>query len=240
MANKKQKTIEQQIRDLEAQIEKLTKQVEVELPSKDLGDKIEAKIVNWFRNDEFFAGFRNTFARALITLGSMAVLFGYGCYAFMNPELSLWYLGLICLVLVMQAISVRFVFNIEDKKTFAYGFSARVFSIKGAKGKNILDEYHLRRRDKALQRAHESFVGILGLALIGAFFYGYKEYFFGEKEFTFSPMPDAVYNFTLSGGQLLVIACFVTGWAALQKYWSYGIKGEPFMSRSEARELRDS
>lgn len=91
-----------------------------------------------------------------------------------------------------------------------------------------------------MQRAHEAFVGFLGLALIGAFIYGYQEYVFGEKEFSFSPMPDAVYNFSLSGGQLLVIAFFVSGWAALQKYWSYGIKGEPFMSRSEAKKLRDS
>lgn len=240
MANNKQKTVEQQIRDLEAQIEKLTKQVDVEWPSKELGDKIQAKIVNWFRNDEFFAGFRNTYARAFITLLSMAVLFGYGYYAFMNPELALWYLGLICLVLVMQAISVRFVFNLEDKRTIAYGLSARFFSFNTGKGQNILDEYHLRRRDKALQRAHEAFVGFLGLALIGAFIYGYQEYVFGEKEFSFSPMPDAVYNFSLSGGQLLVIAFFVSGWAALQKYWSYGIKGEPFMSRSEAKRLRDS
>ncbi|MFN6316066.1 MAG: FlxA-like family protein, partial [Rhodoluna sp.] len=107
MANNKQKTLEQQIRDLEAQIEKLTEQATVEWPSKELGEKIEAKIISWFRNDEFFAVFRNTFARAIITLLSIVVLFGYGYYAFMNPELSLWYLGLICLVLVMQAVSVR-------------------------------------------------------------------------------------------------------------------------------------
>jgi len=240
MTNKKQKTIEQQIRDLEAQIEKLTEQATVEWPSKELGEKIEAKIISWFRNDEFFAVFRNTFARAIITLLSIVVLFGYGYYAFMNPELSLWYLGLICLVLVMQAVSVRFVFNFEEKSSRAYSMSARFFSIKTSTRRTILDEYQLRRRDKALQRAHESFVGLLGLALVGAFLYGYQEYFFGEKEFSFTPMPDAVYSFSLSGGQFLVLAFFISGWISLQKYWSYGIKGEPFLSRSESEKLRDS
>jgi hypothetical protein len=53
-------------------------------------------------------------------------------------------------------------------------------------------------------------------------------------------MPDAIYNFSVSGGQFLVIAFFVSGWVSLQKYWSYGMKGEPFVSRSEAKKLRDS
>ncbi|MFN5558483.1 MAG: hypothetical protein ACK472_03280, partial [Rhodoluna sp.] len=60
------------------------------------------------------------------------------------------------------------------------------------------------------------------------------------KEFSFTPMPDAVYSFSLSGGQFLVLAFFISGWVSLQKYWSYGIKGEPFLSRSESEKLRDS
>jgi hypothetical protein len=51
MAAKDKKSLEQQIRDLEAQIEKLTSQAEKQWPSKDLGDKIEAKIIGWVRND---------------------------------------------------------------------------------------------------------------------------------------------------------------------------------------------
>jgi hypothetical protein len=240
MATKDKKSLEQQIRDLEAQIEKLTSQAEKQWPSKDLGDKLEAKIISWVRNDEFFAGLRNTYARVIITLLSIAVLFGYGYYAFMNPELSLWYLGFICLVLLLHAISVRFVFNFEDKKSDLSWPRLRFMSFHEEKPVKFLDEYHMRRRDNALRRAHESFVGVLGVALVGAFLYGYKDYFFGSKDFSITSMPDAIYNFTLSGGQFLVIAFFISGWVSLQKYWSYGMKGEPFVSRSEAKKLRDS
>jgi len=223
MANNKKKSLEQQIAELEAQIEKLTKQVDIEWPSKDVGDKLEAKITGWFRNDEFFAGFRNTPARAIITTLSVAILFGYGYYAFTNSAQTFWYLGLVCLVLLVQAISVRFVFNMDESST-----------------EKLLDEYHRRRRDKALRRANKSFVNMMGLFLIAAFLYGYKDYFFGGKDLNFPDGADAVYNFSLSGWQFFVIVIFVSGWIALQKYWSYGIKGEPFLSREEARKLRDS
>ena len=223
MANKTNKTLEQQIRDLEAQIEKLTKQADIEWPSREVGEKLEAKITGWFRNDEFFAGFRSTPARALITSFSVLILFGYGYYAFTNPAQTFWYLGLVCLVLMMQAISVRFVFNMDGSST-----------------EKILDEYHRKRRNKALRRANKSYVNMMGLFLIAAFLYGYKDYFFGGKDLSFPEGADAVYNFSLSGWQFLVVAIFVLGWIALQKYWSYGIKGEPMLSREEARKLRDS
>jgi len=223
MANNKKKSLEQQIAELEAQIEKLTKQVDIEWPSKDVGDKLEAKITGWFRNDEFFAVFRNTPARAIITALSVAILFGYGYYAFTNSAQTFWYLGLVCLVLLVQAISVRFVFNMDESST-----------------EKLLDEYHRRRRDKALRRANKSFVYMMGLFLIAAFLYGYKDYFVGGKDLNFPDGADAIYNFSLSGWQFFVIVIFVSGWIALQKYWSYGIKGEPFLSREEARKLRDS
>ena len=223
MANNSKKSLEQQIADLEAQIENLTKKSDTEWPSKEVGEKLEAKITGWFRNDEFFAGFRSTKGRVLITALSVAVLFGYGYYAFTNSAQTFWYLGLICLVLLMQAISVRFVFNMDGSST-----------------EKLLDEYHRKRRDEALRRANKSFVNMMGLFLTAAFLYGYKDYFFGGKDLNFPEGADAVYNFSLSGWQFFVIVIFVSGWIALQKYWSYGIKGEPFLSREEARKLRDS
>jgi hypothetical protein len=237
MATKdKQLSKEQQIKELQAQINKLRgKDTEgsdyigvhfnrgVHFKFGGKLPMVETKLSRWFRDDEFFAGFRNTPARALITALSIAALFGYGYYAFMNPELSFWYLSFICLVWLMQAISVRFVFNMEGKSA----------------GK-LLDEYHLKRRDKALQRSMESLAGVLGLLLIAAFLYGYKDYVFGDKELTFNPLPDAVFNFSLTGGQFLEIAFFASGWIAFQKYWAYGIKGEPMLSREEARKLRNS
>jgi hypothetical protein len=81
---------------------------------------------------------------------------------------------------------------------------------------------------------------MMGLFLIAAFLYGYKDYFFGDKDFNFPDGPNAIYNFSLSGWQFFVIVIFISGWISLQKYWSYGIKGEPMLSREEARKLRDS
>ncbi len=222
MSNKDdKKSIHKQIRDLEAQIDNLTKKLGDDAES--LEDKIEKRVVAWFKEDEFFAGLRNTPARAIIMVLSALILFGYGFYAFQNPELSLWYLALLLLIITLNAISVRFVFNM-DGKTPA----------------KLLDEYHLRRRDKALQRTYKSFDFFSGALLLAAFLYGYKDYIFGDKDFSFSPFPDAVFNFSLTGGQFLVVAMFVTGWVSLQKYWAYGIKGEPFLSKEETRKLRDS
>ncbi len=215
------KSIHKQIRDLETQIENLTKKLGGETAS--LEERIEQKVVAWFREEEFFAGLRNTPARVIIMILSAATLFGYGYYAFQNPELSLWYAALLLLVLALNAISVRFVFNMDGKTP-----------------EKLLDEYHLRRRDKALQRTYESFSFFSGAVLLGAFLYGYKDYIFGDKELSFSPFPDAVFDFSLTGGQFLVIAMFITGWVSLQKYWAYGVKGEPFLSKEETRKLRDS
>lgn len=222
MANKEdKKTIHKQIRDLEAQIDNLSKKLSGE--AENLEEKFELKVRKWLREDEFFAGFRNTPARVLITALSLAILFGYGYYAFQNPEMSLWYLLLLLVIFFMEAISVRFVFNFE-----------------GDSSDKFLDEYHLKRRNKALQRTYKSFDFFAGALVLGSFLFGYKDYIFGEKKFSFEALPDAVFNFTLSGGQFLVLAFFVSGWVTLQKYWAYGLVGEPFLSRAEAKKLRNS
>jgi hypothetical protein len=226
----KDKNIEKKIRELQDQIDQL-RGSESKTPERfgfymRFGGGIvitEGSFIKWFRNDEFFAGFRNTPARAIITGLSMLILFGYGYYAFINPQQTFWYLGLLVVALLMQAISVRFVFNMEGNAAEKY-----------------LDEYHMKRRDKALQRANQSFNGFIGLALLGAFVYGYKDYIFGGKDLSFPDGPSAVFDFTLSGWQFFVVVIFVLGWTSLQKYWAYGIKGEPWLSKEELKKLRDS
>lgn len=220
--------LKKQIRELEDKIDNLTSKTGyVRFGAKSFivdfeSDKIEAKLINFFRNERIFAGFRNTPARILITVLSLGVLFGYGYYAFVNPELVGWYLTFILLALLANAISVRFVFQME-----------------GDTPRQVLDEYHLNRRNKAKERAHDSLKAFIGLAILGAFIYGWKDWIFSDDRPT-GAIPDAIYNFSLSGAQLFVVSLFVIGYVSLTKYLGYGLKGEPFISNEEDRRIRES
>jgi hypothetical protein len=235
MATKKnQEEAQEYVLELEAKIKGLEKEVsELKKAKVSVGGKntkyafdeanLERIVVKFFRNERIFAGFRNTPARILITLASIAVLFGYGYYAFQNPSIALWYVVLILVVLLANAISVRFVFQME-----------------GDTPRQVLDEFHLKRRNKAKERAHDSLKSFIGLVMTGALIYGYKDYLFGDKKSVTEGIPDAVFQFNLSIGQLLVVLFFVSGYVSLVKYFSYGLRGEPFISNEEDKKLRDS
>lgn len=219
--------LEKTIRELRAQVDQLTKMpLVIGTKSKRIvieSDKIESTLINFFRNERIFAGFRNTPARILITVASLAVLFGYGYYAFLNPELSGWYLTFLLLTLLANAISVRFVFQMD-----------------GDTSRHVLDEYHLKRRNKAKERAHDSLKTFIGLALVGGMFYGWKDWILAGEENRSGIVPDAIFNFSLTGGQLLVVLFFVIGYVSLTKYLGYGVKGEPFVSNDEDKKIRES
>ena len=237
MTNKKQNEVdpEKQVIELKAQVKKLRKEIsDLKKPSAATfggsgwkvsiaGSSVEDRFIRFFRNETIFAGFRNTPARVLITLLSISVLFGYGYYAFLNTSVAIWYLALIILVLLMNAISVRFVFQMEDPSL-----------------KHLLDEYHLRRRNKAKERAHDALKSFIGLLITGGLIYGWRDVIFGGKEFGKSFLPDAVFNFTLDSGQQLVLVFFVLGYVSLVKYFSYGLRGEPFISNEEDKQHRNS
>ena len=237
---------ERQVLDLEAKIRDLNREVEelIELAElKQLGelknskitfgskglrvgfeeDKIEAAFIRFFRSDRIFAGFRNTPARVLITVISILILFGYGYYAFLNSSVAIWYLVFVLLALLLNAISVRFVFQME-----------------GETPRHVLDEYHLKRRNKAKERAHDSLKSFIGVVITGGLVYGYKDYIFGEKKASIEGLPDAVFEFSLNSGQLIVVLIFVTGYVSLVKYFGYGLRGEPFRSNEEDDKLRTS
>ncbi len=236
MAAKKPNTknAEKQVAELEAMVQDLKREItELKKAKISIGGKplkmafdepsVEQAFIRFFRNETIFAGFRNTPARVIITLLSVSVLFGYGYYAFLNTSVAIWYLALILLVLLMNAISVRFVFQME-----------------GNTPKHVLDEYHLRRRNKAKERSHDALKSFIGLIITGGLIYGYKDQIFGGKEFGDEFLPEAVFNFTLNSGQQLVLLLFVIGYVSLVKYFSYGLRGEPFISNEEDKKLRDS
>ena len=183
----------------------------IEVKAEMFGNRLTASIVRWFRNDTFFDGFRNTPARIIISSLSFIVLYGGLIRCWITQSSLLEYIIALLVVLVMQAISVRFVFQIE--------------------GREILDEYQSQRRDRAYRRAYKNIRSIIIAGVVGWLAYTYI------REHA---------DIELGGWELLTyqraatVAVFAIGLISLQKYLAYGIKGEPFLSREEARKLRDS
>lgn len=172
---------------------------------------VTKRVVHWFRNETFFDGFRNTPARILITALSYITLYGglIGCW--ITQQTLLYYIIGLVIVLAMQAISVRFVFQID--------------------GSEILDEYHERRRDRAYRRAYKNIKNLVVSSVVIWLVYSYIR---------------TNLDIDLGGWELLTyqraaaIATFGIGLISLQKYIAYGIKGEPFLSREEVNNLRNS
>jgi len=183
----------------------------IEVKAEMFGNKITAGVVHWFRNDTFFDGFRNTPARIIITVLSFVVLYGGLMLCWSSQNYLLHYICALFVVLIMQAISVRFVFQIE--------------------GREILDEYQEKRRDRAYRRAYQNIRSIIGACVVAWVAYTYIR---------------ETYDVELGGWELLTynrsasVAVFVVALISLQKYLSYGIKGEPFLSREEAKQMRNS
>jgi len=183
----------------------------IELKAEMFGNRLTASIVRWFRNDTFFDGFRNTPARIIISSLSFIVLYGglIGCWITQSSLLE--YIIALLVVLVMQAISVRFVFQIE--------------------GREILDEYQSQRRDRAYRRAYKNIRSIIIAGVVGWLAYTYIR---ENADIELGGWELLTYQ------RAATVAVFAIGLVSLQKYLAYGIKGEPFMSRDEVKKMRNS
>ena len=176
-----------------------------------INQSIEQRIIRWYKTETFFDGFRNTYARVLITILSLIVLYGGLALCWASQGYLLTYIISLMVVLTMQAISVRFVFQIH--------------------GEGLLDEYQKRRKNRAYRRAYRSIRDIVVLAILLWMLYSYLR---------------TNYDFDFGGWELLdyqrsmAIGVFLVGLISLQKYQSYGIKGDPFMSRDEVDQMRNS
>ena len=163
------------------------------------GKKIDSGVRGWVRNDRFFNGLRNTPARIVLAALTMATLYGVPAYQMFYRGVSIWlYAGLLALCVLLQKLSVRFAFDDDSD----------------------VDEYQDNRRNRAYRRAYKRVATILAVA-IGVFagdgFYLKHTLGTGFK-----------YSFDFGTENWLFVGVFVIGLFVLQKYLSWGIKGEPW------------
>ena len=183
----------------------------------DFGDQFESKVKRWIANDRFFDGLRNTYARILLYVLGTITVFGVGYLAFQDQNLTGWYILALVVTLLAQQISVRYVFNADDA--------------------DLVDEYQAARRDRAYRVAYKNLQNLVGLAMLlmaaDAIWPGH----FGEGvDFSWVWFENLTFGFDLSLNQAIVVFSGVIALMNLQKYWAWGVKGEPFRSKDEPNE----
>ena len=190
----------------------------IEVGANNFAAKVSRTVNNWLKNDTFFDGFRNTYARVLITAISYVILYGWGAIAFYKESSIVGYSFALACALLMQAISVRFVFN--------SGLDL------------LLDEYQAQRRDVAYRKAYRGIRGVITLLLL---------VWVGATALDSASVSGLVQNLasvqrpaSLDNYRLAVLGVFLLGEISLQKYIAYGFKGEPFVSRLEAERIKNS
>ena len=161
------------------------------------GQNIESGVRGWVRNDRFFNFLRTTPARVVLALVTIAVLYGIPAFQMFYRGVSLWlYVGSLSLVVVLQKFSTRFAFDDDSE----------------------IDEYQHSRRNRAYRRAYKRVGAILAVAIMlfaenGA----YLKHTLGSGFH---------YSFDLGSENWLFLGVFLIGLFVLQKYLSWGIKGE--------------
>ena len=169
-------------------------------------DGFKKAVINWLRNSQFFDGMVNTPARILINTMSFLVLYVWGFIVFESEANFIPWVITLALLLGMQAASVRFVFNTGG----------------------VADEFQLARRDAAYRKAYRAlrqipaFVAILTVFLMAI------------------SRDDVRYwwdfiSYRLDNHRSLTFVVFLIGIVSFQKYFSYGMIGEPFTVREQNR-----
>jgi len=189
---------------------KLADQDSVESKIEDLEVLVESKIKNWVRNDRFFDALRTTASRVALWIIANITLF-VGLYICYTRETGLIaYAIAVTLLVLMQQLSVRFVF---------------------AASEDFVDEYQRARRDRSYRRAYRNvtgaFTGVVGVVL----FYGYVQFYYSNGYFTL--WPNAYLDANIDSYRVLVVLIFLVGYFTLQPYFAWGFKGEPKRSRAQ-------
>lgn len=184
---------------------------------EDIGTKIESKVKGWIKNDRIFDGFRNTYARVLLYVLGVATLFGLGYLAYQDEALTGWYIFALMLTVLSQQVSVRYVFNSDEDE--------------------LVDEYQAARRDRAYRIAYKNLQNLIGLAMVLIAANAILPNRFGaDGDWTWVWFENLTFGFDLTLNQAIVIFAGVIALMNLQKYWAWGIKGEPFRSKDEPNE----
>ncbi len=172
-------------------------------------DGFRRAVINWLRTSQFFDGMVNTPARILISTMSFLALYVWGFIVFESEENFIPWLITLLVLLGMQAASVRFVFNAGG----------------------VADEFQLTRRDAAYRKAYRA------LRLIPALFAVVIVVLMAISR------SDARYwwsvlSYGLDDHRSFTIVVFAMAVVSFQKYFSYGMKGEPFTFR-EKNKIKD-
>ena len=167
------------------------------------GKSIERGVRGWVRNDQIFNGLRNTPARILLALITIGVLYGIPALQMFFGNVSIWtYLGAMAGVILLQKLSVRFAFDDDSE----------------------IDEYQHERRNRAYRRAYKRVGFILGAGIALLVWNGMTLKAGAGSGFQ--------YSFDLASTNWTFLFTFVMGLFILQKYLSWGIKGEPWSDTS--------
>ncbi len=197
---------------LEKRIDEGSKKIEES--AEQAADRLERGIINWVKNDRFFDGFRNTYARLLLIVLATSWLIGGLVFCYNNGS-GFWIYAIgVALSVLAQQISVRFVFNTDARE--------------------IVDEYQERRRNRAYRRAYRWVTAIVTGLVITVLFYAYVNVYFTDG---YIPLiPDAFIHWNIGAYQVAVVVIFLLGLFALMPYFAWGFKGEPFRSKNEPNE----
>jgi hypothetical protein len=167
-------------------------------------DAVESGVTKWVRNDRTFNFLRSTGARITLALVTCAVLYGFGAWAFFHAPATWWYVVALFIVGLAQKLSVRFAFDDDS----------------------VIDEYQHRRRNAAYRRAYKRVALIVGVGVLALLAWGYVGANFSAQS-SFWPLPNAHFTVDLTSSRVVVLGAFGLGLFGLQKYLSWGFRGEP-------------
>ena len=186
---------------------------EIERGAQRLEQVVESKVKNWIKNDRFFDGFRNTYARVILWVMGNVVLFGGLFLTYTNESGFIPYAISVFVMVMAQKLSVRFVFDSQG---------------------DLIDEYQRARRDRAYRRAYRNVTGAFAGFTAVILAYGYYQFF--QENGYLRLLPSAFIELNLDSYRVLVVLVFILGFFSLQPYFAWGFKGEPFRSRHEPNE----
>jgi hypothetical protein len=171
----------------------------------DLGDKIQ----HWVQTETTFNFLRHTTGRVVLGFLTVILLYGVAFYAwFDRGPIVTMYPVILTVVTLLQKISVRYAFDDDSN----------------------IDELQHNRRNRAYRRAYKR----IGLILIGllTLWVGWQFHLQSERRrVQFPGAPFKIYEFhfqaDIGSERFVVLVTFIVSLFILQKYLSWGLKGEP-------------
>lgn len=165
------------------------------------------KVIRWVQTETVLQPLRTTSGRWVLAVLTVAALYGYCWFALLNEGVSAYiYPVLLMVVVLLQKLSLRFIFDDDS----------------------IIDELQHSRRNRAYRRAYKR-VGTILLTLVAVLSWqslirqGLNELGIASS----LPSTDALAIHYLDVHQTVVLLTFLGGLFVLQKYLSYGLRGEP-------------